>query len=348
MHRSRDHADLRTVCRADGCNLSFLTAERERAHFYKIHMQLKCGVDGCNKAEHVYSNWKKLKNHLDAAHCDAGSAAITSIASVVANSDVNDSLLQSQVQAQPALDVARQQQQHQQRQLSEERKEAASDQRKHLDTIMSAAMSADGDERVKLLDTYNLIFAFYNQNSVCHTATNAMSQEEQDGVAQSAPVDRKRKHAVLQTLESAPADRFDFFCHECNRAYESAKGLKRHNDDLHNDTKTCECKECGETFKTSALRQQHRESVHLHKKRRRTLYCCDVLGCSHTVSDKDALQIHKFKAHAIGTFPEYKCPYCPSERKSFVKISNVNKHIRQEHSNEKPVSKSMFASTEQK
>src|SRR5690606_27779323 len=68
MHRAKVHATERVSCRDPCCTKEFLSPERERAHYYKEHMDLRCGVESCAKKTHEYSHWKKLKMHLDSAH----------------------------------------------------------------------------------------------------------------------------------------------------------------------------------------------------------------------------------------------------------------------------------------
>ena len=64
----KDHVDLRIKCRDVACNKEFGTLDRERSHFYTVHMDMRCGLETCPNRNLKYKKWKKLKEHFRAKH----------------------------------------------------------------------------------------------------------------------------------------------------------------------------------------------------------------------------------------------------------------------------------------
>ena len=312
-HKRTKHAELMVECRHDFCTLRFISSDRERSHFFREHMKLKCGFPNCSKHDRAYSEWKKLKLHLDKEHAEDSyktERADGNKKQRVSSAAEQPERLSEQVQPINESTEARN--------LDEA---DASGQEKRLlaNQLLSQAKMVQGKLKLQLLE-----------NASALLAEALASESTADDLDESPLSSNLQKRKRDSSLESITIDLSGSTCPNCFAKFSSTKGLRRHYADMHSQ-KTFDCHICDLQFDTSAKLYHHKQTDHYKKKRLAPYGCND---CERAFYVKDDLINHQARVHGIGEVMQYRCRHCIANDQTYSSVSNLNKHIRKDHPGE--------------
>lgn len=332
-HRKRKHVDLLIGCRFEQCCKKFLSLERERAHFYTVHRGLKCQLDSCFNCDHPYTEWKKLKVHLDKYHDAEGHSSYKTdlvsvqseeklIASPLEQSNLNEAVDKkvSSASSTPLCGGCP---------IQEEKKDIL-DKRELLlmaQSYFKDALAATGEEKVLLMASGNSVM------QIANTMSEEINQSDETTVRTLiGKTIGKRKISDTSNKDGTGLleDEFESsnnVCDTCGATFTTLKGLRRHHKDFHAGIKF-DCNMCDKSFETSAKLYNHKQKEHL-KKKRIAPYACS--GCDRRFFVADDMRNHEARVHGKGSVLKFNCNYCTIQDQSYSSISNLNKHVKKDH-----------------
>ena len=340
-HRRRAHLDLFVTCRDADCSQMFFFADRERAHFYKEHNELACGFDGCAKKDHKYSEWKKLKKHLEQHHNYPAGDDVARNALIA----VRDQQNMPVPQRQENQHVQREQLHIQQSVVQEDDRVQNAEQQDIAAPNQVQEDSTPEDFRSFMTDFGPHLGSNLHYDNLVAFAAKILKHANNPAVAGLvAGSKRKASSDSGQDVSRRRVDNAEAFCHLCNRQFPRKANYQRHYLDEHTMTKR-QCEHCEQSFDTSSKLETHVKKEHQNVRRQPKLLCT-VDDCDKKFWNREQLRLHLHSAHQIGSAQKLTCPYCSGPfPKEYNTLSALNKHVGKTHSDKPKLRSDSFAST---